>query len=409
MANGFTTPKTIKERAEKIWLKGDLHKAHLTNTELFPLTIALPNLSAKELLTEFSQLQNSLHLLRQDSVKNGYSIENKPINHRQLGEQKIPAAIIFNTENQFLRYLGKNQEFAQFKTLTEQTLARYPNLRDWLTRYPFRIMNFSDNWNKLLSVCDYFIQHPKPDCYVRQLDIADVDTKFIEQHKGILSELLDQLLSESARDLSVTGLSNHGFERRYGLRYEQPQIRLRILDQALAIHGVTDLTLTLSEFQQLELPVKTVFISENKMNGLATPDFPDALVIFGLGYAVDLLAQARCLQTATIYYWGDLDTHGFAILSRMRGYFPSTHSLLMDNETLQTFKKLWVAEPKSNLVSYELANLTADEQQVFQYVKSHNIRLEQERISYSYFLNALNNIKQLRGYEKVQVKKQLHY
>ncbi len=396
MANGFITPKTIKERAEKIWLKGDVHKAYLANTELFPLTIALPNLSAKELLTEFSQLQNALNLLRQDSVKNGYLIENKLINHRQLGEQKIPAFIVFNTQYQFLCYLNKTQEFTQFKKLAEQTLIRYPNLRDWLMRYPFKIMNFADNWLNLLMVCDYFFNHPKPDCYVRQLDITGINTKFIEQHKTILTELFDLILPETARDLSVTGLTQHGFERRYGLRYELPQVRLRILDKQLAIQGLTDLTLTVNEFKQLVLPIDTIFITENKINCLAFPNFPKAIVIFGGGYAVDLLANARCLQKANIYYWGDLDTNGFAILSNMRKLFPQTHSLLMNEETLQLFKSSWGKEPQT--ISYTLANLTPDEQRVFYFLKQHNIRLEQEFLSHSHVLTALHRIADLLPY-----------
>jgi hypothetical protein len=392
----FINPKTIKERAEKIWQRGDLHKAYLENNLLFPLVIPLANFSAKELLSEFSQVQNVLSVLRQDSQKHGYLIQNKAINHRQLGEQKIPSAIEFSDELVFLRYLGKAQEFSQFKILVTHTLQQYPILQDWLIRYPFKMMGFANNWDKLLSVCDYFIHHLRPNCYLRQLDIVGVDSKFIEQHKSILSELFEQVLPETARDLTVTGLSNHGFERRYGLRYELPQVRLRILDKNLAICGLTDLTLTLNEFNQLDLPIITVFITENKMNGLAFPDFPQAIVIFGLGYAVDLLAEARCLKTARIYYWGDLDTHGFAILSRMRRYFSHTQSLLMNQETLQAFEHLWVQEPENNAVTYELQNLTASEQGLFQWLKQRpvqeKVRLEQERISYIYLLNTLKNL-----------------
>lgn len=392
MANPFITPKAIKERAEKIWQRGDLHKAYLEQRTCFPLTLPLGSFSAKELLSEFAQVQQTINLLRQDSQKHGYLIQNKAINHRQLGEQKIPAAIEFTEEALFLRYLGKAQEFSQFKILVAQTLQQFPVLQDWLIRYPFKIMSFADNWNKLLSVCDYFVVHPRPNCYLRQLDIASVDTKFIEKHISILGELFEQILPETARDLTVTGLSNHGFERRYGLRYEQPQVRLRILDQALAIHGLTDLTLTLSEFQQFALPVKTVFITENKMNGLAFPDVANAIVIFGLGYAVDLLANTRCLQAATIYYWGDLDAHGFAILSRMRSYFPHTQSLLMDQDTLLAFEPLWVQEPENNVVKHDLPGLTLDEKQVFAKLKQLKIRLEQERISYSYWLETLDKL-----------------
>jgi hypothetical protein len=221
-----------------------------------------------------------------------------------------------------------------------------------------------------------------------------VDTKFIENHTAILTEILDVILPETARDLTVNGLSNHGFERRYGLRYELPQIRLRILDKRLAICGLTDLTLSLLEFNQLELPINTVFITENKINGLAFPHVENAIVIFRLGYAVDLLVNARILQGVKIYYWGDLDSHGFAILSRMRGYFPQTQSFLMDNETLIKFENLWTEEPENKAITHKLANLTVAEQAVFQTLKTHRIRLEQERVSYGYLKINLQKLRQ---------------
>lgn len=35
-----------------------------------------------------------------------------------------------------------------------------------------------------------------------------------------------------------------------------------------------------------------------------------------------------------VHYWGDLDTHGSAILDRLRAWLPQTRSFLMDRETL---------------------------------------------------------------------------
>jgi hypothetical protein len=249
-------------------------------------------------------------------------------------------------------------------------------------------MDHADVWQQLLAVCAYFVQHPRPDCYIRQLDIVGVDTKFIENHKGLLSELLNNILPETVYNAEVTGLSNNGFERRYGLRYDPPTCRFRILDKRLALHGLTDLTLTVSEFKALDLAVKTVFITENKINGLAFPDFPDAIVIFGLGYSVDLLAEISCLQSAQLYYWGDLDSHGFAMLSRLRCYFPQLNSLLMDEQTLNAFQDLWGVEPKSSAAIPE--NLTTDEQQLFQRLKTQSIRLEQERIGFNMLIGVLN-------------------
>lgn len=384
MARELISPKYVQEQATKIWQRGDLHRAFLENSACFPVTISLPSWSSKVLLTEFSVVQEAIYSLREQSQKHGFTILHNVVNHRQLGEQKIPVAVEFENETIFLRYLRHGDGFSEFKTLAEKTLQRFPTLKNWLHRYPFKLMNFSNVWFSLLDVCDYFEQHPRPNLYLRQLDIVGVDTKFIEQHKAILTEILDVILPETARDLAVTGLSNHGFERRYGLRYELPQIRLRIVDKRLAICGMTDLTLNLLEFNRLELPINTVFITENKVNGLAFPHVENALVIFGLGYAVDLLANARLLQNVKICYWGDLDSHGFAILSRMRGYFPQTESFLMDNETLMKFEDLWVEEPQNKAVTHELTNLTASEQLVFQMLKTNHIRLEQERLSYSY-------------------------
>jgi len=384
MARELIPSKYVQEQAAKIWQRGDLHRAFLENSACFPVTISLPSLSSKVLLTEFSVVQEAIYTLNEQSKKHGFTISHNVVNHRQLGEQKIPVTVEFENETIFLRYLRHADDFSEFKKMAEKTLQRFPTLKNWLNRYPFKLIDFSDVWFSLLAVCDYFVQNLRPDLYIRQLDIIGVDTKFIEHHKAILTEMLDIILPETARDLSVTGLSNHGFERRYGLRYELPRIRLRILDKHLAICGLTDLTLSLLEFNRLKLPINTVFITENKINGLAFPHVENAIVIFGLGYAVDLLVRAQLLKNAKIYYWGDLDSHGFAILSRMRGYFPQTESFLMDSETLNKFKNLWGEEPENKTVTHELANLTAAEQVIFQTLKTHHIRLEQERVSYGY-------------------------
>ena len=392
--NQLITPKSLKQRALKIWQRGDIHRAWLQKTALFPLQIPLKSIPAKDLLSHFSNVQDAIYTLRLDSKKHGYLITDKAIAHRQLGEQKIPATITFKTEAIFLNYLAKAPDFLQFKALTEQSLQQDALLLEWIIRHPFKVMKFIDVWPQLLKVCRYFESHPKPSCYIRQLDIKGVDSKFIEQHKSILSELLTQTLAKTDYQVDITGLNNHGFERRYGLRYDQPLVRLRILDTQLAIQGLTDLTLTVSEFKQLNIAAKTVFIAENKVNGLAFPDHPAAMVIFGLGYAVNLLAEAQCLQDRELFYWGDLDTHGFAILSRLRHYYPQVKSMLMDDKTLKQFSSLCVEEPASTSEQKPLPNLTGDENRLYQHLQHTLLRLEQERISFSYLQRYLLSIKQ---------------
>ena len=383
MTNLLTSPKNLKQRALKIWQRGDIHRAWLQKQACFPLEIPLKSIAAKNLLSHYSELQDAIYTLRQDSQKHRYLISDKAVTHRQLGEQKIPAIIRFPTETIFLSYIAKAAEFTQFQALTQQSLAQDGLLLDWLIRYPFKVMQYAAVWPQLLKVCAYFEAHPQPDCYIRQLDVKGVDSKFIEQHKSILSELLTQTLAEPSYHIDITGLKNNGFERRYGLRYDQPLIRLRLLDKALAIQGLTDLTLTLREFKQLNIAAKTVFIVENKVTMLAFPEHQQAIVIFGLGYAVNLLAGASCLQNRDLYYWGDLDADGMAILARLRQYYPLVKSMLMDEETLTRFNDLVVDDPTKS-PEKELPLLSDTETRLYHKLQSESLRLEQERISFSY-------------------------
>ncbi|NOY12517.1 MAG: DUF2220 domain-containing protein [Deltaproteobacteria bacterium] len=220
------------------------------------------------------------------------------------------------------------------------------------------------------------------------MEIPTVDSKFIEQHKRILRELLDLLLPIETIASEVTGLSGSGFERRFGLRYDEPLIRFRILDSALSgPFGLSDLSIPLRQFQPLDFPCRRVFITENKINGLSFPPVPSSLVIFGLGYGIQALKEVPWLRERPVYYWGDIDTHGFAILSQLRGYFPQTRSLLMDRETLLAGRDLWVCEEPGKRCLADLPHLDEEEQQLYQDLCSNqlgeNIRLEQERIAFS--------------------------
>lgn len=58
------------------------------------------------------------------------------------------------------------------------------------------------------------------------------------------------------------------------------------------------------------------------------------MALFGSGYGFEPLAGAPWLRAMMIYYWGDIDTRGFAILDQLRSRFPQACSLLMDRDTL---------------------------------------------------------------------------
>ena len=86
-------------------------------------------------------------------------------------------------------------------------------------------------------------------------------------------------------------------------------------------------------------------------------------MIFGGGYAVQILESLNWLESLDVVYWGDLDTHGFAILNRLRHRFPNARSLLMDSDTLLAHQTQWVTEPTPTAAVLSL--LTPDEQALY--------------------------------------------
>lgn len=387
------SPQDIRAKALRHWSSHAYHRLYLSGARWQALDIPFGKAGGRELLSEFANIGQSLQALQASAkaaLGYGYQIDFEPVTHRQLGEQHLPSRIYFATEQDFLRFIGKLKEATKFKQLTQQTLTQYPTLSVLLHNKPRWLLDNLEVWNKLLSVAAWFIAHPQPHIYIRQIDLPGIDSKFIEQHKTQLAVLLDALLPPFAIDSETKT-----FEQRYGLRFDQHLIRFRLLDPAIALAGLTDLTLPLDDFCRRELALDYVFITENKVNGLAFPVFPGSMVIFMLGYGVGSLSKATWLKNKRIIYWGDLDTHGFEMLSRLREIFPHVESMLMDRTTLAENISLCVQEP-SPLKEIPIF-LTDSEKDTFSALLASDgsaLRLEQERISFEkieIFLRELKN------------------
>lgn len=146
---------------------------------------------------------------------------------------------------------------------------------------------------------------------------------------------------------------------------------------------------------ELDLPVSNVFIVENLQTGIAFDDLPISIVIMKLGYDVEVLGRLHWIAKARCVYWGDLDTHGFAILNRARTYLPGLRSILMDEETLHSHQYLWVEE-KDQHAAEILLQLTNPEPAVYQAINRNvwgqNVRLEQERIAWDVVWKTLQQV-----------------
>jgi hypothetical protein len=393
--SGWTEPADLTKQVAILWSRGRILSAGLNGTSMFPLRLRLRKPDRSALSSQFDDVRKWIKALEEGSKEKrgfGYQIKWTESQHRQLGRNRLPSAAWVETEEDALRLIGKQRDALRFAEIVALTTSTFPQLREWLARAPLIALANGDDWNRLLAVLEWFRDHPRSGRYVRQLDIAGVDTKFIEDRRGLLSDLLDRILPPDAVDTLFTGSRN--FEIRYGLQFKPALVRFRILDERLRLRGLSDLTVPAAEFAQLDLDARRVFVTENEVSGIAFPSVPDSLVVLGLGYGVELLAESKWLKTKSLYYWGDIDTHGFRMLDRLRGLFPEAHSLLMDRETLLSHRTLWVRE--ENQETRTLDRLTSAERALYQELKENrlgsNIRLEQERVAFGSLERALREI-----------------
>jgi hypothetical protein len=395
------TPAEIRTRLQRLWDSGRVLRAWLGHEALFPLEIPLGRPGAGRVLEDFAGVQ-----AWKESIEAGcrcaggpsYRLEYTEINHRQVGRQRLPVLAVFDDAAELAAFLGKERDLARFARTGREIRARHPVLADWIAERPLEVLAQGAQWPGLLAVLDHLLAHPRPACYARELTIPGVDSKFIEGHRRILAELLDRVLPPAAIDQEVRGLARNGFERRYGLRHPEPGVRLRLLDPALAgrYGGLSDLGVPLGDFAALDPPCRRVFITENLVNGLSFPAVPESLVVFGLGYGVESLKEVPWLRARQVHYWGDIDTHGLAILSQLRGFLPEARPLLMDLATLQACRTAWVEEPAERRCATEPPNLDQAGRELYRILiedrLAPNLRLEQERVPFARVLQALREL-----------------
>ncbi len=386
------TPQEIKNKAVRWWSNNSFLRSVILEESFFPRD--MPQIGLVKLIekvTDFLKISSEQQQLIKYSkeIKGfGYSMEWEERNHQSIGKNRFIKRIYFETEKDYIRFIGKETHLKNFRNDLSLVLG-LPALKPWIIENPLKVVYHHGNWESILKVCMYFLKaHELNKYYIRELPIK-VHTKFVENNKELLCDLLDFLLPEDKIIKEHVGTRN--FEKRYGLKYEQPLIRIRILDECICeeyFSGFSDLSIPVEKLDVLDVPVEHVIILENKtnytniMNFLTIPKLKGAIAVFGSGNRVGALKNATWLSRINTYYWGDLDIQGFQILSQLRAFHPTIKSIMMDRKTLLAFEEDWV-EGTPTLVS-DPVNLTEEEQKLYQLLKEKSIRLEQEKISHNF-------------------------
>ncbi len=388
----WTRSKDLQAQLARLWVRGELLRDVVTGNTRFPLRLTLKSPGSTDITERFDAVRTWVAEL---TNVNRLRVEWQEVRHRVQGLQKLPASVWIDSMDDALTWLGKRGDWLRFSRLVEATRQQYPSLLPWLERRPLQALELEAEWLRLLAVVDWVANHPRPGIYLRQVDVPGVHSKFIEAQRAVLSELLDLALPVDNVDASQTGIAR--FAARYGFVEKPARIRFRILDPEIQIIvGICcpDITLDAGSFSRLTIGIQRVFITENEINFLALPNVPAAMAVFGSGYGWEALARSRWLDRCVIHYWGDIDTHGFAILDQLRSHFPHVSSLLMDRATLEAHTAFWGREDKPQ--RNDLHRLTQEESDLYDALRDNRIReglrLEQEHLGFGWVRERIDQL-----------------
>lgn len=375
MPSPWTHPGDVRAALRRKWASGVLLTRFAADQDWEPLAFPLRGPAASvigERLAEVREWAREWEQVGRGPIR----VEYRKVGGRHFGSNMIPVRAWIDSYDQAWVLLGVGAEVSRFLELAEQTRVSCPRLFGWLAGHPMKALRLADRWEKVLAVVRWIDERQLPGMYVRQVDAPGVDTKFIERHRGVLAELLDLQLGPGRIDVGAAD-----FEGRYRFRGKPGYVRFRCVNGA----GFSELTVRTDEFTVRPPGVTRAYVVENEITYLAFPLPPDAMVIWGRGYAVPVLEPLAWLADAEVVYWGDIDTHGFAILDRLRQRFPDVRSMLMDRTTLLAHRSQWVSEASPSTASLEFldAEETALYRDLIADALGPSVRLEQERISFA--------------------------
>jgi hypothetical protein len=311
-----------------------------------------------------------------------------------LGEQTLPERLSFSSPAAVAQFVGERTAWNRVDERRQTLLERWPRLREAGLGAQFEVLaNWSDSdFKRLAALLEWFEQNPRSGLLLRQLPVPGIDTKWIDLHRrGVVSDMLRRIRTgvpqpdtEAALDVQAQALD---FYDLCGLQRPAPRVRLLVLCPELrqACGGLRDIEAPLDQHQRLGIRPRRVLIVENQETAYSLPDFERTVALVKLGNAVSLAAQLPWMQGVPVVYWGDVDSHGIAILAQARKALGTVYSILMDEETLVGHRDRWVQEPLLNRAADRSA-LTPAELQVYEGLVSgswgERVRLEQERIEW---------------------------
>ncbi len=278
---GWTKATDLVAVLRRRWGSGRYLRAYARGEGWEPVVLPVKGPNADELLHRFEEVRKWVAAF-QAGADRSLQIEYRTVGGRHVGANRIPARVRVPDFASLCSVLGTAGEVRVLDQLMARTKSEMPLLAAWSADHPLVLLEHRDVWSRVLATTQWIAGRDTQRTYVRQIDVEGVDTKFVERHQKLLSEVLPLVLSPERVELSEVE-----FARRFRFLNKPLYTRFRILDPSLSPFppGVSEVSLRTEELADLDIGAATVFVVENEVTYLAIPPVPRGVAVFGSGFA----------------------------------------------------------------------------------------------------------------------------
>lgn len=373
----WSSPDDVATKVRRRWASGELLSAYARSEAFTPIEVPLRGPRAGEIGADLARVQAWAQRL-QRAAEGRFDLVLKPVGGRVIGRNELPARAVVTSYAQAWRLLGVAPAVASYKAILA-VVEHDQVARELVASKPHAALAVGDEWPGVLAARTWLETQRGSGRFLREISAPGVDTKFVERHRATLAALLDVPAGSTT------------FLTELGLLDRPARVRLRFEEGFAGLPpGVTEAAFRLDELSVLPVEVSRAVVVENEITFLSVPVPASGVVVWGEGFRVNRAGALPWLVGMPVHYWGDLDTHGFAILDRLRAWLPQTESFLMDSATLLAHRDRWGSEPSPT--SAALSRLTGAEASVYRDLvtdrHAERLRLEQERVDWAWVLEA---------------------
>lgn len=377
MSRVWTTSADLQAKVRRRWEDGSLLRALAAGEPFVELDLPVRGPAPADVGDDLEAVRRWVAELETGSAGGRrYELAFVPIGGRHVGRNSVPGRAVVRSYDQAWRLLGVASQVAAYRRLLDLS-ADLPAVRNWVAQHPLRVLAVAAEWEQVLAAYRWLDGARGSGRWLREITAPGVDTKFVERHRVLLGVLLGV----------DAGVGLAGFVTALGLRAKPLSLRLRFDPGALGLPAaLSEGTFRVEELATLPATVTRAVVVENETTYLTVPVPAGGVVVWGKGFEAGRAGAVPWLRDAEVHYWGDLDTHGFAILHQLRTWLPQVHSVLMDRATLLEHRDRWVREPAPT--SARLDRLRAEEAELYADLVSDRlgdgVRLEQERVDWGW-------------------------